>query len=134
MGFDSALRKHLSLRVRIANPSRERLSSFDDEIEWIPREIEIPIVDMATTSKTKRLTRKLSECWLEGAPPRADDKEKGCVVKADAGIDLTVFVTESGSVLSCGSSAGRLGLGETNSTSKSVVMPTPMFGGLHLWR
>jgi alpha-tubulin suppressor-like RCC1 family protein len=134
MGFDSALRKHLSLRARNANPSRERLSSLDDEIEWIPREIELPIVNRPTSSKTKKFTRKLSEGRLEGAPPRADDREKGCVVQAFAGNDLTVFVTESGSVLSCGASSGRLGLGETSSTSPSVVTPTPMFGGLHLWR
>lgn len=134
MGFDSALRKHLSLRAKSAGDGRER-SPFYDEIEWIPREIEIPSVLQPAISKTK-LIRVMSESrtvHMEGAPPRADEKEKGRVVQAWAGIDLTVFVTETGSVLSCGASSGRLGLGETSSTP-FVVSPTPMFGGLHLWR
>jgi alpha-tubulin suppressor-like RCC1 family protein len=134
MGFDSALRKNLSLRSRSAGNGRER-SPLHDEIEWIPREIEFPAVHQPTTSK-KKLIRVLSESrtvHLEGAPPRAAEKEKKRVVQAWAGTDLTVFVTESGSVLSCGASSGRLGLGETSSTP-IVVTPTPMFGGLHLWR
>ena len=122
MGFDSALRKHLSRGAR-RDPGREQDSSVHDEVEWIPREVDIP----QTPKPEKKSIRRAI-----GAPPLCGDSDKDCVVQAYAGYDMTVFVTESGAVLSCGISSGRLGLGETGTTS--VVTPTPMFGGLHLWR
>jgi alpha-tubulin suppressor-like RCC1 family protein len=53
------------------------------------------------------------------------------VVYAHAGRDLSVFVLESGSVLTCGKKSGRLGQGDINMDVKS---PRQMFGGLQLWR
>lgn len=129
MGFDGKLRKHLSLRARRAAPQSS--PTAQDMNEWIPRQVEIPAMHRPPTLKMK-LLRKRSESPSinsEGPPPRADDKDK--VVHACAGTDMTVFVTESGAVLSCGASSGRLGLGETS--TEPVVTPKPMFGGLRLW-
>jgi len=53
------------------------------------------------------------------------------VVYAHAGRDLSVFVLESGSVLTCGKKSGRLGQGDV---SMDVNSPRQMFGGLQLWR
>ena len=50
---------------------------------------------------------------------------------AHAGHDLSVFVTKSGSVFTCGRQSGRLGQGNV---SMDVVSPSPMFGGMQLWR
>jgi hypothetical protein len=53
------------------------------------------------------------------------------VVYAHAGRDLSVFIVESGAVLSCGKKSGRLGQGNI---SMDVNSPRQMFGGLQLWR
>jgi len=53
------------------------------------------------------------------------------IVQAVAGYDSSVFVCETGHVLSCGKSSGRLGIGECRETV--VSSPRPMFGGLQLW-
>lgn len=60
----------------------------------------------------------------------SDDIVDG-VVYAHAGRDLSVFVLESGSVLTCGQKSGRLGQGNI---SMNVNSPRHMFGGLQLWR
>ena len=54
-----------------------------------------------------------------------------CVVYAHAGRDLSVFILESGSVLTSGQKSGRLGQGDV---SMDVNSPRQMFGGLQLWR
>ena len=59
------------------------------------------------------------------------DASSAGVVCAHAGRDLSVFVLESGSVLTCGKKSGRLGQGEV---SMDIHSPKPMFGGLQLWR
>jgi len=53
------------------------------------------------------------------------------IVQTCAGYDNTVFVADSGRVLSCGKNSGRLGLGELD---KDVERPRTLFGGLHLWQ
>lgn len=133
MGFDSALRKHLSRGAR-RGPGGERRSSQHDEVEWIPREVELPASTQPVVVKKWIRKSKDSETAKDsiGPPPLSGDKVNDRVVQACAGYDMTVFVTETGAVLSCGASSGRLGLGETGTTA--VITPTPMFGGLHLWR
>ena len=132
MGFDSTLRKHLSRSARRA--TREK-SHSDDEVEWIPREVEIPVCSHSVATNGRRSSSRDSESSIDpiGAPPlcSSGSKVKDRVLQACAGNDLTVFVKESGEVLSCGASSGRLGLGETGTTS--VITPKPMFGGLRLW-
>ena len=58
-------------------------------------------------------------------------KDTDGVLCAHAGRDLSIFVHESGSVLSCGRKSGRLGQGDV---TKDVNTPSKMFGGLQLWR
>ena len=131
MGFDSALRKHLSRSAR-RGAAREQ-SPSQDEVEWIPREVEIPATQSVATNRRRSSSRDSeSSVDLIGAPPlcSSGNKAKDRVLQACAGIDLTVFVKESGEVLSSGASSGRLGLGETGTSS--VITPTPMFGGLRL--
>lgn len=53
------------------------------------------------------------------------------VVKACAGYDSSIVVKQDGKTLSFGKESGRLGLGESCSDQQQ---PTPLFGGLHLWR
>jgi alpha-tubulin suppressor-like RCC1 family protein len=48
-----------------------------------------------------------------------------------AGLDASAFVLHDGTVLTCGSKSGRLGQGEVPPNSR---WPTPLFGGLRLWR
>jgi alpha-tubulin suppressor-like RCC1 family protein len=103
--------------------------SHDEHIQWSPRQV---------VMSTKSL-------------PSQDYR----VVSVGAGYDCSLFVTESGRVLSCGLSSGRLGLGErvgasqtttapdepsstTPSTKKAIVrrrvpVPQPLWGGLRLW-
>lgn len=51
--------------------------------------------------------------------------------KAAAGFDSSAFVSRSGIVHTCGLKSGRLGQGEVPPNPK---LPTPLFGGLRLWR
>jgi hypothetical protein len=112
-----------------ARPARGSNPSYDDHIQWSPRQVELS-------------SRSAS---------RHDCK----VVSVGAGYDCSLFVTESGRVLSCGLSSGRLGLGEAvgasrpggdrkNETGGSedegatilrrrVAAPRPLWGGLRLW-
>jgi alpha-tubulin suppressor-like RCC1 family protein len=53
------------------------------------------------------------------------------VVKACAGYDSSIVVKKDGKTLSFGKESGRLGLGESCCDQQQ---PTPLFGGLHLWR
>ena len=138
MGFDSALRKHLSRSAKRGAGGIERTTSVHDEVEWIPTEVEIPITSTPPVASEKKWIRKSSGSESStnsiGAPPLSGDTGIDRVIQACAGYGMTVFVKDSGAVLSCGtsSSSGRLGLGETGTTS--VKTPTPMFGGLYLWR
>lgn len=52
------------------------------------------------------------------------------VASAHAGLDLSVFITRSGSVFTCGRRSGRLGQGDV---SMDVLSPNHAFGGLNLW-
>lgn len=135
MGFDAALTKHLSRGVRRRGPGgrEQQKSPTGATIEWIPREVELPEAEPKVSQK-KWIRRKSSENEAAkiGAPPLSGDTGKDRVIRACAGNDMTVFVKESGEVFSCGRSSGRLGLGETGTSA--VATPTPMFGGLRLWR
>jgi len=53
------------------------------------------------------------------------------IIQACAGYDNSLFVAESGRVLSCGKNSGRLGLGELSS---NVDVPRPLYAGLCLWK
>jgi alpha-tubulin suppressor-like RCC1 family protein len=99
----------------------------DDHTQWSPRQVEL---------SSKSVTRR-------------DYK----IVSVGAGYDCSMFVTESGRVLSCGLSSGRLGLGEAVGASppggsggrdvegedaapirrRRVATPQPLWGGLRLW-
>jgi len=57
--------------------------------------------------------------------------DNGEIADAFAGYDSSVFVTETGRVLSSGRTSGRLGLGEVQD---HVHVPRPMYGGLRLWQ
>jgi hypothetical protein len=100
--------------------------THDDHIQWSPRQVELPSSSVA----------------------RQDCK----VVSVGAGYDCSLFVTESGRVLSCGLSSGRLGLGEAVGASppgdrnddgseddkatilrRRVATPRPLWGGFRLW-
>lgn len=137
MGFDSVLTNYLSRGTRSSR--KEQLSSNLDDIEWIPREVELPTTEPAVPKK-KWIRRMSVDTAVKnkvikspvGPPPLSGGQGKDGVIRACAGYDMSVFVKESGEVLSCGTSSGRLGLGETGATS--VTTPTPMFGGLRLWR
>jgi alpha-tubulin suppressor-like RCC1 family protein len=65
-------------------------------------------------------------------PPKSNGADESfvSVVQVCAGLDCSIFVTESGKVFSCGKHSGRLGLGECE---RDVYSPTPLFGGLSLW-
>jgi alpha-tubulin suppressor-like RCC1 family protein len=65
-------------------------------------------------------------------PPKSNgaDEAFASVVQVCAGLDCSIFVTESGNVFSCGKHSGRLGLGECE---RDIYCPTPLFGGLSLW-
>lgn len=52
------------------------------------------------------------------------------VVQAVPGFDTSIFITKSGSVLSCGKASGRLGQGDVE---EDVLGPQPMLGGLKLF-
>ena len=82
----------------------------DPAIQWSPHPVEI----------TGKAFRKQHDCQ---------------VVQVGAGYDCSIFVTESGRVLSCGRPSGRLGLGDvrTEPSSYMVVPPQPLLGGLRLW-
>ena len=54
------------------------------------------------------------------------------VAQATAGFDCSLFLSHSGCVYASGKSSGRLGLGELSEAL--VVVPRPLFGGLHLWK
>lgn len=56
------------------------------------------------------------------------------IIQACAGYDSTVYVADSGHVLSCGKSSGRLGLGELPKSEHTVGDPRPLLGGLRLWQ
>jgi len=135
MGFDSALCKHLARGARRVSGGQERHMSAHDDVEWIPREVELP-ASIQTVAPKKKWIRKSSDSEAGknfiGSPPLSGDTRKDKVIQACAGFGMTVFVKDSGAVLSCGTSSGRLGLGETGTSS--VITPTPMFGGLYLWR
>jgi len=59
-----------------------------------------------------------------------NDKER--VAIAHAGLDLSVFVLRSGSVLTCGKRSGRLGQGLC--PTNLVRTPQPLFGKTQLWQ
>ena len=87
------------------------------------------------TSKTstleKAIMRHIGQEDTSNDTSSNHDASNDGVVCAHAGRDLSVFVMESGSVLTCGKKSGRLGQGDV---SMDVQSPSPMFGGLQLWR
>lgn len=58
-------------------------------------------------------------------------KQQPHIVQACAGYDCSVYVADSGQVLSCGKNSGRLGLGELKD---DVTTPKPLYGGFRLWQ
>jgi alpha-tubulin suppressor-like RCC1 family protein len=82
-------------------------------------------------NKRKTLDDALVRHMGLGASANNASDDADDVVYAHAGRDLSVFVLESGSVLTCGQKSGRLGQGNV---SMNVNSPRQMFGGLHLWR
>mmetsp|Transcript_28968 Transcript_28968/g.58173 ORF Transcript_28968/g.58173 Transcript_28968/m.58173 type:complete len:952 (+) Transcript_28968:101-2956(+) len=90
-------------------------------------------ISFADTMLNKRKTLEdalVRHMGMGASANNASDDADG-VVYAHAGRDLSVFVLESGSVLTCGQKSGRLGQGNV---SMNVNSPRQMFGGLHLWR
>jgi alpha-tubulin suppressor-like RCC1 family protein len=82
------------------------------DIEWSPKRLEISSA-------------------LTGSEEEKKEDVQTRVALVGAGFDSSVFVTESGHVLSCGKQSGRLGMGEVN---QNIQAPQPMFGGLRLWQ
>lgn len=108
-----------------------RTSTGDIETLSSPQPISFP--DRIQPNKRKTVEDALIRHMGLGASAKnttSDDVDG--VVYAHAGRDLSVFVLESGSVLTCGQKSGRLGQGDD--VSMNVNSPRQMFGGLQLWR
>ncbi|GAX23256.1 hypothetical protein FisN_21Hh059 [Fistulifera solaris] len=58
------------------------------------------------------------------------DKASDSIIEAVAGFDCSVFVSETGEVLSCGNASGRLCQGDR---SEDLHSPRPVYGGLRLF-
>ncbi|CAB9503990.1 RCC1 and BTB domain-containing protein 2 [Seminavis robusta] len=102
------------VRTMLPPGDQEEAPELERTIEWAPTTV-------------PRLTRGCAD--LDNSN-RGDDAY-GPVVQVCAGLDCSILVTECGQVFSCGKHSGRLGLGEADS---DVYSPTPLFGGLSLWR
>lgn len=64
-------------------------------------------------------------------PKETSSFDTSPVVYVHAGVDLSVLIQRSGSILTCGRQSGRLGQGEV---SMCVSTPTEIFGGIRMWR
>jgi len=116
---------------------RSNDSSDGRIIDWSPRLVEIE--ETCASKNLNRPPRPLSPRRRKGHYQNDDSdrdpegkSEQIVVSAACAGYECSVFVTQSGRVLSCGSNSGRLGLGECR--QKTVHKPRPLFGGLRLWQ
>jgi len=106
-----------------------RTSTGDIETLSSPQPISFPDRILPNNRKTIE-DAFISHMGLGTSAKNTSDDFDG-VVYAHAGRDLSVFVLESGSALTCGQKSGRLGQGNV---SMNVDSPRHMFGGLQLWR
>lgn len=90
-----------------ANVDTSSINTTPFNISWIPAKMDMPIQQQ--NRQSGRWKKAVAVC---------------------AGYDSSTIVADTGHVLSCGKSSGRLGLGET---LEDVVVPRPMFGGFRLW-
>ncbi|KAL7471790.1 hypothetical protein ACHAXS_012101 [Conticribra weissflogii] len=85
-------------------------------------------------SITKQPTSKATKQDLNisvNSKENSSSADNELVTIAHAGLDLSVFVLRSGSVLTCGKRSGRLGQGENTRYSPN---PQPLFGNTRLWQ
>ena len=104
-------------------------TSTDDDTQPVSSPQPISFADRMPNKRKTVEDALISHMDLGASANSTSDNVDG-VVHAHAGRDLSVFVLESGSVLTCGQKSGRLGQGNV---SMDVNSPRQMFGGLQLW-
>ena len=116
---DGALGHHNKTYIPIPQPITLRHRLHDDALNLAL----IKHLDCDSWDQTKAATSTISR---EGS-----STDSSPVAHIHAGNNLSVFITRSGSVQTCGRHSGRLGQGEV---SMYVSSPKEIFGGIQLWR
>ncbi len=104
-------------------------ASTDDDTQPVSSPRPISFADRMPNNRKTVGDALIRHMGLDTPANNSTDDVDG-VVHAHAGRDLSLFVLESGSVLTCGQRSGRLGQGNV---TMDINSPKQMFGGLQLW-